>query len=89
MQRIRVALALAATLVLAACNQGGGGAAGALPDDMALGNPQAKVTVVEYASVGCPICARCRQRSHWFIAKVILCAHVAAGLFRLIYDWLR
>jgi protein-disulfide isomerase len=28
-----------------------------LPGDMTLGNPAAKVTVVEYASVGCPICA--------------------------------
>ena len=26
-------------------------------DDMSLGNPKAKVTVVEYASVGCPHCA--------------------------------
>jgi protein-disulfide isomerase len=26
-------------------------------DEVALGNPQAKVTVVEYASVGCPYCA--------------------------------
>jgi len=29
------------------------------PDDMALGDPRARVTVVEYASVGCPHCA------HW------------------------
>ena len=64
MQRIRVALALVATLLVAACNQGGGGAAGALPDDMAMGNAQAKVTVVEYASVGCPICARW-QKDVW------------------------
>lgn len=28
------------------------------PDDMALGNPQAKVVVVEYASLACPSCAR-------------------------------
>jgi protein-disulfide isomerase len=27
------------------------------PDDMAIGNPHARVTVVEYASVGCPHCA--------------------------------
>ena len=32
--------------------------AGALPDDMSLGDPQAKVTVIEYASVGCPVCGR-------------------------------
>ena len=28
------------------------------PADMALGNPQAKVTVIEYASASCPHCAR-------------------------------
>ena len=27
------------------------------PDDMALGSPKAPVTVIEYASVGCPHCA--------------------------------
>ena len=29
----------------------------AAPDDMSLGNPHARVTVVEYASLGCPHCA--------------------------------
>ena len=29
-----------------------------LPDDMAIGNPHAKITVVEYASSSCPHCAR-------------------------------
>ena len=28
-----------------------------LPDDMTLGNPAAKVTVIEYASASCPHCA--------------------------------
>ncbi len=28
------------------------------PDDMTLGNPRAKVTVIEYASASCPHCAR-------------------------------
>ena len=28
------------------------------PDDMVMGNPKAKVTVVEYASAACPHCAR-------------------------------
>ncbi len=27
-------------------------------DDMSLGNPNAKVTVIEYASVACPVCGR-------------------------------
>ena len=29
----------------------------ALPDDMTIGNPKAKVAVIEYASVACPHCA--------------------------------
>ncbi len=33
-------------------------AAGALPDDMTMGSPTAKVTMIEYASVACPHCAR-------------------------------
>jgi protein-disulfide isomerase len=45
---------------LAALASGAVAAAPASPparDDMSLGNPKAKVTVVEYASVGCPHCA--------------------------------
>src|SRR5579871_3142309 len=30
----------------------------AQPDDMTLGSPKAKVTVIEYASASCPHCAR-------------------------------
>lgn len=57
--RIGMTLLAVAALGLASCSKGGGGtSAGALPDDMTLGNPAAKVTVQEYASVGCPICAR-------------------------------
>jgi protein-disulfide isomerase len=44
-------------LGLAACKPAGG-AGGAGPDDMSLGNPAAKVTVMEFASLGCPICAK-------------------------------
>jgi protein-disulfide isomerase len=42
---------------LAACNRFAPKSA-ATPDDMSLGNPAAKVTVVEYASVACPVCGR-------------------------------
>ena len=51
----RLALAAIAALSLAACNKGAVG--NAVPDDMSMGNPNAKVTVVEYASVACPHCA--------------------------------
>ena len=43
------------TFSLAACNKSGGPLT---TDDMSLGNPNAKVTVTEYASVGCPVCGR-------------------------------
>jgi protein-disulfide isomerase len=54
-RRLALGLALAAAL-------GAGAAAAAIPahepDDMALGSPKAPVTVIEYASVGYPHCAR-------------------------------
>ena len=48
-------LGLAASL--AACKPAGGPGAVAA-GDMSLGNPNAKVTVSEYASLGCPICSK-------------------------------
>jgi protein-disulfide isomerase len=50
----RLLLAAVLALGLAACGKSIGGASG---DDMSLGNPQAKVTVIEYASASCPHCA--------------------------------
>jgi len=58
MTMTRIATALMLALTMAACSQGGGGQGGKLPDDMDMGNAQAKVTVVEYASVGCPVCGK-------------------------------
>ena len=52
----RLMLVAVAALSLAACNKSGPGALSG--DDMTMGNPKAKVTVVEYASVACPHCAR-------------------------------
>ena len=51
----RLAIAALAALSLAACQKPGGAAA---TGDMSLGNPNAKVTVIEYASASCPHCAR-------------------------------
>ena len=51
--RITLVAALAASL--AACGPKG---AKVTAEDMSMGNPNAKVTVVEYASVACPHCAK-------------------------------
>jgi protein-disulfide isomerase len=59
MLRTKFALVLA-LVAMAACSPKGGGAVSAT-EDMTLGDPNAKVTVVEYASVGCPVCARWAQ----------------------------
>jgi protein-disulfide isomerase len=56
MSMMRMALAAVLAVSLAGCGQKA--KVGALPDDMSLGDPNAKVTVVEYASVGCPVCGR-------------------------------
>jgi protein-disulfide isomerase len=49
---IGLVAALAAALVACQPKPSSG-----LADDMSMGNPSAKVTVTEYASLGCPICA--------------------------------
>ena len=57
MLRMRVALLMALTMFgAAACSPKGGTAL--TQDDMDMGNAQSKITVVEYASVGCPVCAK-------------------------------
>nr|WP_293900447.1 DsbA family protein [Phenylobacterium sp.] len=71
MSRMRIALLALLALTMAGCGQKGP-VGGALPDDMSLGNPAAKVTVTEYASVGCPICGRWYQEVYpAFKAKYI------------------
>lgn len=45
------------TPALSACGAGNK-SGGVTSNDMSLGNPNAKVTVVEYASVACPVCGR-------------------------------
>ncbi len=57
MRFFKLVLALAATGLVAACSQASGAGAGD-SSEMSLGNPKAKVTVIEYASVTCPHCAR-------------------------------
>ena len=52
-----LAVLLGLTLAIGACNKGAGGG-DAASGDMSLGNANAKVTVNEFASLGCPICAK-------------------------------
>src|SRR5277367_6407453 len=47
---------LCLTIALGGCQKAGSDGANA--GDMAMGNPAAKVTMIEYASVSCPHCAR-------------------------------
>jgi protein-disulfide isomerase len=50
------AMALLSAAALSACSKGG--STGAAAGDMTLGDPNAKVTVIEYASPSCAHCAR-------------------------------
>ena len=54
----RLMLTAVAALSLAACNKTGGGSGPANDDDMSMGDPKAKVHMVEYASAACPHCAK-------------------------------
>jgi len=57
-RRFLVASALAAALALGGCAKpAADGAMKPQADDMSLGDPAAKVQVVEYASASCPYCA--------------------------------
>jgi protein-disulfide isomerase len=53
----RIAAIALSALTLAACQQKAA-VTPASADEMSMGDPKAKVTVTEYASAGCPFCAR-------------------------------
>ncbi len=54
--RLTLSVIAVVAVGLAACSKGGGGFV--TDNEMTLGNPNAKVTVIEYASASCPHCAR-------------------------------
>ena len=56
--RVLAALAVSLGLALALGGCGKGTGSGAVSGDMSLGDANAKVTVNEFASLGCPICAK-------------------------------
>ena len=53
----RLVIAAAMLASLAACNKSGSSVGAPGPEDMTMGNANAKVLVAEYASVACPHCA--------------------------------
>lgn len=53
----RLVLVAASLALLAGCSKSNTSLGAPGPEDMTLGNPNAKVLVAEYASVGCPVCA--------------------------------
>jgi protein-disulfide isomerase len=58
-RRPLIAVALLAALATGGCaKHPADPASAAQADDMSLGNPRARVTVIEYASASCPHCAR-------------------------------
>ena len=74
------AAALAAMATLAGCN--GGGSAAAVDGDMAMGAAEgAKVTVIEYASVTCHVCAAW-QKENWAAFKA---AYVDTNKVRYVF----
>jgi protein-disulfide isomerase len=69
---LAAAMSLAAAPALAA--------PAALPDDMAMGNPKAKIEVIEYASVACPHCAHFNET----VIAPFLAKWVATGKARFV-----
>ena len=53
----RLMIAVASLAVLVGCNKSNASLGAPGPEDMTMGNPDAKVLVAEYASVACPHCA--------------------------------
>ncbi len=77
---LAVGLVAGLTLMLAGCGKRSTAAA-VSADDMSEGSPTAKVTVVEYASVACPICARVNQE----VMPQFKAKYVDPGKVRYIY----
>lgn len=71
----------ASALVLAGCGGGGGGGASISADDMVLGDPNAPVTLIEYASTTCPHCAAFHEEA-WEQLKT---NYIDAGRVRFVF----
>ncbi len=78
---IATGLALGLALMATGCSKSGSSTATVSPNDMSEGAPTAKVTVIEYASVACPICARVNHD----IMPAFKAKYVDPGKVRYIY----
>lgn len=74
-------LAMGLMLIATGCSKSGSSTATVSANDMSEGSPTAKVTVVEYASVACPICARVNQE----IMPQFKAKYVDPGKVRYVY----
>ncbi len=74
-------LAMGLALTVAACGKSAPSTAAVSATDLSEGSPTAKVTVVEYASVACPICAHYNQE----IMPAFKQKYVDPGKVRYVY----
>ena len=78
--RSLLVVALFGALALAACSKGGKTADG----DMSMGDPNAKVKMVEYASASCSHCARVSHKSNLVqVRQVIVFVALVGAVFKL------
>ncbi len=78
---IALGLVMGLALIATGCSKSGASTATVSANDMSEGVPTAKVTVVEYASVACPICARVNQE----IMPAFKAKYVDTGKVRYVY----
>ena len=74
----RLLIAAAMALSVAACGKSG---VAVTSDDMSMGNPQAKVTVIEYASASCPHCAEFNNE----VFPAFKAKYIDAGKIRYVF----
>lgn len=79
---------IATALILSACSPGGGGASGGVPGsalenatDFPVGSKDAKVVMIEYASVTCPHCAN----FHTQVLPTIKEKYISTGKVRYVF----
>jgi protein-disulfide isomerase len=79
--RRQFALFASSLALITACQQGGGASKSAVEGDMALGPADAKVTVIEYASLACHVC----ETFHKEIWPQLKANYIDTGKIRFIF----